>query len=787
MYKTNKTLMFCLVFIFSVIFGSLGLNLIFFLLLISWILYLFLSKVTSVRFSLILFFLGSVGFFYTGFRAPVPDKLYYLAPLKVELKGRVLTQPQISASSRVKFELGVTSLKSSGKSIDIKGKTLVSSYIKPYQSYSFQQGDIVSVKGLLSQPEPATNPAQFDYKNYLAKSGVFTQIYPKFQQIKLISHAESGLWLIAQKITGIKNKIIDIHSKALKSPHIEVLGGIVFGSYAVPIPNEIKQDFINSGLLHILAASGMNVAMICGLWFFISKRLFIPHRISIAIGAVLVLIYAFLTGFPPSVIRALFMIEFVLLGKFLDKESNIIILLALVCSGMLLFNPLMINDVGFQLSFMVTLGLILCTSTFADSLKPIPEKFSAIVLVPIIAQLWAAPLQINYFNNFAVFSVLANVLVFPFMSLITYLGFIGSVLSLIPYIGAPVCILFDKVADPFIFVLLWITQWVSALPYSILYLAKPSLITMFSFYLVLIFLTFAIKNKLAVKKINIAVLICLIVFGVSLLKFDNSQKLKILVFNIGESDAIFIQTPDKKNLLVDTGNKTFRGYSPAKYIILPYFRSMGIKKLDAVILTHPDKDHIGGSIDILNGIKVNNVFDNGKYSNTKTYKRIKKYIFTHKIKTTSIRSNFDLNIDKNLKIKIFRNTDEEKTSKNENSLITLLSYKKFNALLMGDAEADSLETVKKYVKKTVNIIKIGHHGSKISVDKEFVKYLKLQNAVISVGKNTYSHPNGGIINLLRTNNVKVYRTDKDYAISIDSNGNDYRVVSYKDILKNKLY
>ena len=213
----------------------------------------------------------------------------------------------------------------------------------------------------------------------------------------------------------------------MKSPNIEVLGGIVFGDDAINPPDLIKTSFINSGLLHILAASGMNVSIIFGIWYFIGTRLRLNYRFVILVGAVLVGFYTLMTGMGPSVLRAALMIEFVIFGKLIDRAADSIALIFLVALLLLLYDPAMINDVGFQLSFVVTFALIYCVPPVLDRIKNKPANFLAgAVLIPFVAQLWAAPIQMFYFNNFATYSVLANLAITPFIMLISFGGFLGS-------------------------------------------------------------------------------------------------------------------------------------------------------------------------------------------------------------------------------------------------------------------------------------------------------------------------------------------------------------------------
>ena len=185
--------------------------------------------------------------------------------------------------------------------------------------------------------------------------------YAKSVDVSVLPDKPGFRWKFLQSLNNTRNRILDVHAKYLKSPNLEVLGGIVFGDDAVSPPEYIKNSFINSGLLHILAASGMNVAFIYTFWFFILRFLGVPFKPRVLSGMLVVILYTLMTGLGASVIRAALMLLFVLAGKLIDRDAHSVSLLSLVAVIMLIYNPAYINDVSFQLSFLVTFGLLTST------------------------------------------------------------------------------------------------------------------------------------------------------------------------------------------------------------------------------------------------------------------------------------------------------------------------------------------------------------------------------------------------------------------------------------------
>lgn len=195
----------------------------------------------------------------------------------------------------------------------------------------------------------------------------FTVFYT--DNAKLLNGRLTLKWKFYQNLNKLRNKIINVHAKYLKSPNLEILGGIVFGDDAVAPPDYIKASFVNSGLLHILAASGMNVAFIYGFWVFFMRRIRAPFKLTVLTGMGVVIIYTFMTGLGASVIRAALMLLFILAGKLIDRDAHTVSLLAFVAMLMLIYNPAFINDVGFQLSFIVTFGLLTTANVIFENIK----------------------------------------------------------------------------------------------------------------------------------------------------------------------------------------------------------------------------------------------------------------------------------------------------------------------------------------------------------------------------------------------------------------------------------
>ena len=351
----------------------------------------------------------------------------------------------------------------------------------------------------------------------------------------------------------------------------------MFGDDAVSPPENIKQSFINSGLLHILAASGMNVAFIFSFFFFFLSALKVNYKVNISAGIVMVIVYSLMTGLGASVVRATFMLVFVLIGKLIDRDAHSISLLAFVAFLMLLYNPMYINDVGFQLSFIVTFGLLIMTPFLMRGKNKFVNWVIGTVSIPIIAQLWVMPIQIFYFNNISLYSVFANIMSVPILSVISFGGFVSSLIATIT--PSFICRCFDFVLNPMLTLLVNISDFWGKLPNAAIQTTHPSVFEIILYYAVLLLITALMDKNIRenyLKPIKLALPVLMLVLCLSQISFPN-HNLEITAFDVGNADAFLIKTPDNKYLMIDTAKSGYNGgKSQAKMLILKYLMDLSL-------------------------------------------------------------------------------------------------------------------------------------------------------------------------------------------------------------------
>lgn len=725
-----------------------------------------LKNYLPLKYILFWIFIFYFGFFNAYFRIHTTDGLVPYAWQEAVIEGQIISIPNSNTPDKTKFFLKADKI--NGK--EVTGKTLVTFTGNDFSN--LQIGDNYEFSGKLRTPFKAGNPSQFDYGKYLRNFDTFTVFYT--DNAKLLNGRLTLKWKFYQNLNKLRNKIINVHAKYLKSPNLEILGGIVFGDDAVAPPDYIKASFVNSGLLHILAASGMNVAFIYGFWVFFMRRIRAPFKLTVLTGMGVVIIYTFMTGLGASVIRAALMLLFILAGKLIDRDAHTVSLLAFVAMLMLIYNPAFINDVGFQLSFIVTFGILTTANVIFEKYKEskIPDWLIGAILIPVIAQIWVAPIQMFYFNTFSTYSVLANVLSMPFLSVISFGGFISSIIAILTPFTDKICMFSDIILNFILNILVFISDFFAGLPHSLLTTTHPNIFQLFIYYGIVLFVTMSIKTGFNKRLVST----CILLFTILLLSLINipSNDLQIIAFDVQNADCFLIKTPRNKYFIIDTGRAGYKGSkAQANSIIIKYLKDRGIKNIEGMIITHFDNDHSGGAVDIMKNLNVKQVYINSFEDKSMTSTNIYKTLKELKIPSQIPNNNKSIYSENSLNMQTYLAEAEED---NEKSIITLLSYKDFDMLFTGDAGTDAFNQLKKDIPHNIEVLKVGHHGGPHVVSSEMLNHLNTKVSVISTGPNAFGHPNKGTLDILRKTDI--YRTDRHNSIKIITDGQRYTMYTF---------
>lgn len=732
---------------------------------------IFYLKIFTIKKIIALILIFYLGYIITFIKVKNYDDLVPLAPINSIFQGRIVSIPNSGGAGKTKFILKVNKVDSQ----NISGKTLV--MMPEVKNTAFNIGDKIEISGSLRIPFKSTNPSQFDYGSYLKNFNIYSVLYVNDEDTyKIISEKQPAKWKFMNRLNKMRTDILKVHSKYLKSPNLEILGGIVFGDDAVPPPEYIKKSFVNSGLLHILAASGMNVGFIFAFWVFMLKRLKIPYRTRILSGMLIVILYTLMTGLGPSVIRAALMLLFVLAGKLIDRDAHSVSLLSLVAVLMLIYNPAYLNDVSFQLSFFVTFGLITTAQTVMQKFpSAVPDWVKAMIVIPVIAQIWVVPIQMFYFNTISLYAVFANIISSILLSVISFMGFLSSILAIIKPIADIMCMSFDFILNYFLITLISISDFFGSLPHCIIQTTHPNIFQILIYYTMLLCATYLIKfdkykKALCVLGVTSLILLC------TTARIE-TKDLTITAFDVQNADCFLIKTPEQKYFFIDTGKAPYKsGNSQAKIIMLKYLADNGIKDIEGVVVTHFDNDHSGGVVDIISNTNVKTLYLNSQDTETMTARNIFKTAKEINQNLIIAQNNKVIYKEPDFVIKTYKADAQGKNKSNENSILTLVTYKKFNMLFMGDGGIEAYEQIKGNLPTNIEILKVGHHGGPNVVNERMINELGIKTSLISTGTNHFGHPNKGTLDVLRDTNI--IRTDYLNSIKLSTKGNEYNIYSY---------
>lgn len=368
-------------------------------------------------------------------------------PNSVTVTGEILEMPRQNRQGRIRFPLAVTQL---NQNPNIRGKLYVT--VPLLHGTGLVIGQTVAITGRLYAPSPAQTPGSFDFREYLANQGIFAGLSGELTGEP--TTIPGGFWQVRRRMV---RALVD----GLGSPDGMLIGSMVLGRRAVDLPSDVQQQFTQVGLAHTLAASGFHVSLLLGSVLMLVKRA--SSRVQLGVGGVTLAFYLALTGLHPSVVRAALMGLAGLSGLVLRRGTRPMGLLLVTATGLLVINPLWIWDVGFQLSFMATAGLVTTVPALQARFAKIPDAIATPILIPIAVIIWTMPITLVHFHVMPLYGILTNALTAPFITVLTLGGMLSAAIAaLVPPLGASVAsLLFFPVE-----VLRGLVAWVVSLPLS---------------------------------------------------------------------------------------------------------------------------------------------------------------------------------------------------------------------------------------------------------------------------------------------------------------------------------
>ena len=587
-------------------------------------------------------------------------------------------------------------------------------------------GDQIKVIGTFSKPSNNTTNYLFNYKNYLNRRNIYYLVTAK--KIVKIKNNRNIYYYIKQKIINHLGNNPYLNTFLLGDKHL--------------INRDSIRSYQENGISHLFAISGMHIALIATIVNKILRR-YLSEESSFKITSIILIIYLLLVGFSPSILRGvLFYILFTInrIYYFYIKPINIFLF---IISFSLIINPNYIYDVGFQYSYIISLTLISLSDKLASK-----NYFISLLKVSVASFISSIPISLYNFYQLNILSIFYNLLYVPLVSIIIF------PFSIIVFLIKPL----EPLYDYLIILLEKSSLFLSNISLGkIIFKRLPTFIYIIYFILIILYILY--KSK---KAIIIFFLLLIIHFLIPY--FDNSKYVEFI--DVGQGDSILIKE-NKKSILIDTGGR--RNNEIFFNTTKPILKSSGINKINTLIISHGDYDHMGEAINLVNNFKVEKVILNCGELNDLEQDLIK-VLAKKKIPYYSCIK--ELNIDNN-KLYFLQTNLYDNENDNSNVIYTEIDGYKF--MFMGDASITTeKEILDKYNLPNIDVLKVGHHGSRSSSSKEFINEINPKYSIISVGKNNkYGHPNKEILDNLKES--KIYRTDEDGSIIFKIKNNKLKI------------
>ncbi|MFQ5455151.1 MAG: DNA internalization-related competence protein ComEC/Rec2 [Nitrospirota bacterium] len=770
---------------------------------------------SSLLFGIVLF--GLIYYQFIASYIPANHISRFISREKITLIGKVV-EPVRYYDYKVVLMLEAKVISFNGKKEETSGRVRLS-VKNPSDKIAY--GDIVRAEVYLKPPRTFKNPGGFDYK----QKGIRVTAHTKTVTI-LSKSSPSFLGYIYDQREKIRKAIVS----SLNEPESAILQAMIIGEKGV-VTNDIRDNFMASGTAHLLAISGTHLSLVGFLIYTISRWiiLYLPQRILLRVTARLipsqiaaiitlpfVIYYALLSGGHVSTIRAVIMIVIYLSAILIQRDRDLLNSLALAALLVLVYNPQAIFNISFQLSYISVLFISLSIGWWRARSKgnknslhkkdgvvsTLSEKILFSIYITITVILATAPLAVYYFNDFSWVGIVSNLLIVPYVGIFVLpVGLFSSILSLLLDLSY---LPFTQLNHALLSILYGLIKLFASFPLAELHLPSPSILFLSLFYSFLLLIFYIVsgnkensRGKLWMNKASIFIgilLVFLFLKGI-LSPYKDKGILRITYIDVGQGDSALIEFPDMTKMLID-GGMAFHKFDMGRLVVAPYLWDRGIRRIDYIVATHPQLDHIGGLNFLIDKFDIGEVWTNGAEKNSTFYKK-----FTNRLKERNIPVKVRYKREVPLKIGecmtyILNPAEDgiketENSSKGENNLSIVLKIVcgervfLFTGDIENGIEAQMAELGSVILKS--DVIKIPHHGGRGSLNKSFISMVDPDIAVISVGENNrYGHPTNEVISFYKGLGTEIYRTDTDGAVILTSNGEDINIMRYIDIRLKKV-
>jgi competence protein ComEC len=714
---------------------------------------------------------------------------FFSHPVNTYGTGKIVSMPIIDGN-HIRFDVQIDQLQKNGKSTKVHPKEVIRVTTKANSKdelimvQTWRTSCRIQMPLELERPSGARNPGGFDYAQYLHHYGIHWQArVPALAQIKVVVCPPT----IRSKVETLRQTFHKRLGELYPQKQAGLLQAMLIGEQHT-LDSVTQEIFSTLGLVHVLSISGLHVSLLVAAIYFGLTACGLTREKTACVILLFLPFYAMLTGGSAPVVRSVIMAGMMLIAVILRRTADAVSFLSLALLIQLIWNPYQLWEPGFQLSFLVTFGLIQFVEPLSHHI-PVPwHRFRQALSVMLVSQVVSFPVVVAYFYQYSWISAIVNLLFVPVYSLIVLpLSSISLLISFVSSGWAEIMAVFTswvmRIMDH---ALTWVSSF-SAATYSI---SPPTLWWILCYFFVFWF-TFVtiVTDRRSVQHLRYVTLSALmLLIGILLVAKDNITR--ITMIDVGQGDATLIETAEGKVILIDGGGtlpvreeawqKKNRSFDVGRDVVVPYLRYRGINHIDTIVMTHGDGDHIRGLEAVVRRFSIGQVLHNAAGPADSFERKLLMLMQQKDIPIKQVAAGNSWQIERGIQARVLHPASVVSSANiNNGSIVMLLSIYRTHILLTGDMEEQAeQEVLAKFALPAIDILKVAHHGGKTSTTEAWLSKIKPDQALLSAGlHNRYGHPKPEVLERLRQFGVQIWRTDYQGAVLVHVYPSGYQIES----------
>jgi len=635
--------------------------------------------------------------------------------------------------------------------------------------FEIADGDRLSVWATLRTPRGFGNPGSLDVAAHARRRGIHAFGYCKSARLlRVLGPADVG-WprFAASRVRRWARRAFE--ASMLPGPEQGLARAMVLGD-RTGVDDETAESFRVAGTYHILAISGAQVALVAGILAVLLARAGAGPGLSAVVIPLSLAFYAQLVGGDAPVVRAAVMAAVLVVGRALDLDADLANLLGLAALVLLVHRPSAVADVGFQLSFGATLGILLLTPALVERLPPLPLRLELPLAASLAAQAAITPLLVFHFNRLAPAALVLNLVAVPLSAAVLLTGSLVLLAALLLPVLAP-----------------WMGDlaWIAA--HALLVSGRPgrwSALDVRAPAPGALAVAVYVAGLLLLHRRRPAAGVALVLAGAMAFALGPGAaadgRMTLTVLDVGQGDCLVLRSPRGRSWLVDAGGGFDSRFDLGEAVVGPYLWSQGVRRLEGVVVTHAHPDHVGGLPSLLRAFRMGEVWEGVAPRRDRGYHGLDAALKDARARRRTVTRGVVTTWDDVVMRVVWPRPSGPPpwTTRNDDSVVIDVSYGAVHFLLAGDIE-DGAERC--LGPAPAQVLKVPHHGSRSSSGAAFIAAVGPRVAVVSAGyRNRFGHPHPAVVERLTAAGIALYRTDRDGAVTIATDGKSIWLRTFRD-------